>query len=180
MGEYRELYSNHELMPRYYDCEELPPNIGVLFAIFRRVWQPKGRPTNTPEKYMRECADVVRPIGRAFVWLGLAVPDDNSPFGFSATSRLMGALVGQTNHRGRRVHTEPSADDDKVFSSIREVADPDEGCFGFVKDALVAAGLAIKKKDDDNVYIPTMVLRKMVHDRLMVDLALEFGIEICM
>jgi len=172
MNEYWEYVDDDDLMMDHYDCEALPPHTGVLFEIFRKVWQPKRRSTNTPEKYMRECAKVVLPIGRVFVWLGLAKPDDDSPFGFSAASRLMGALVRQTNHRGRKVHIDPSADDDNLFSLMWNVADTDEDCFRFVKDALVAAGLAIKKKGDDDVYIPTKMLCKIVVQRREVELGM--------
>jgi hypothetical protein len=127
---------------------------------------------------MSACEEVVVPIGQVYVWLGLAVPDNKSPFGFSATSRLMGALVGQTNHRGRRVRTEPSADDDRVFYSILDVVRTGSKHFTIVQDALVAAGLAVKTKGNKKRYIPTTKLRKMVHNRGMLDLALDHGLEI--
>jgi hypothetical protein len=169
MNEYTQYYESNA-PARYYDCEGLPLKIGVLFGIFRNVWEPAGRSTNTPERYMKHCEAIVKPIGRVFVWLGLAVPDDNSPFGFSGTPRLIGALVRQTNYDGGKVRPAPSVDDDALFWSILNIAyDSPEEAEDFVEEALIAAGLAIKKKGEDDVIIPTKMLRKMVADRRRLD-----------
>ena len=157
-----------------YDCTRLPPDIGALFEIFRKLGYIGQKRPITPEDYMEIFRCWIIPIGRAFVWLRLAKPDNSSPFRFSATSTLMRALVNQTDLDSYKLLPKSSAGDDVLVRTIWKVAygslEKAFGHAGIVNEALMAAGLAVRSKRDEEVTIPTVLLRQLVASRGTLDL----------
>jgi hypothetical protein len=153
----------------YNNLDELPADIGVLFAIFCKVHLPGGDPDITVKDYMKKCGKPVEAVGRVFIWLGLAKADKRSPFGFKATSTLMQAMVEQSG-RGRVRAT--LRDDAAVFCSIYDAAlSPVGDWFGtesFVVECLIVAGLARESVVSEDV-LATPLLRQLAGLRRILD-----------
>jgi hypothetical protein len=158
----------------YAELDEMPINIALIFSILGKVHLPDQDIWITAREYMQEHEEKVAAVRRAFIWLGLARPDKQNPFGFSATSTLGDALTNRMKRTGRQswilmpVKDRPVQDDFIEFAIWAAACDGEKELTGeqfeFVMDALVVAGLY-----GGDPLVPTTRLRELVSQSLRKD-----------
>ena len=138
----------------------------LLFSIYYEAYGPFEVMDESAATYVKRFEKQIRGTGQVLEWLGLAIPDKNSPLGCKPSHDLV-SLIAKPHKPSKSKKSCPSAEDDEVFDMILDAAvgelEEESSIASCVAKVLTALGLMVRGRDYD--YIPTKRLRKLACER---------------
>jgi hypothetical protein len=153
----------------FFNDANLDAETYLLLAICSQACRLKSDPRPTAQSYLTGFGEEIHATAHVFIWLGLATPDNNNPFGCRPTTLLMWIVARKPRRPLKAKKRCPSVDDEDAIDSIMYAALRREpfsaSAQSFVQAVLATLGL-VKVTEEDSEYVPT---------RLLLDIAASRG-----